>query len=77
MDLEEFKKYLEIGHDIEYKFYNEEYSITHTETGICLTKFYNLDHQEYENLDEFINKAKINNYKFIDILNQIYGMFIY
>ncbi|MBH0159212.1 hypothetical protein [Fictibacillus sp. 26RED30] len=77
MDLEELKKYLKIGHDIEFKFDNEEYSITPTATGICLTKFYNLDHQEYENLDEFINKAKINNYKLKDIIDQINGIFIY
>jgi hypothetical protein len=77
MDIEELKKYLEIGHDIEFKFNNEKYSITPTGTGFCLTKFYNLDHQEYEHLDEFINKATISRYKLKDILDQINGIFIY
>ncbi|WP_226535911.1 hypothetical protein [Fictibacillus halophilus] len=77
MDLEELKKYLEIGHDIEFNFNNEKYSITPTETGFCITKFYNLDVQEYEHLDELINKATLNNYKLKDIVDQINGIFIY
>lgn len=44
---------------------------TNTQAGICLTKYYNSNHQEYTNANDFINNALIGKEKLKDIVSQI------
>ncbi|GGB44116.1 hypothetical protein [Fictibacillus barbaricus] len=79
MDLEKVKEYLEIGHDIEPEFHGEKYSITPIPTipnGVCLTKFYSEEYQEYENPKDLIENATITNQKFKKILNKITNIYL-
>ena len=80
MDLEKLKEYLEIGHDIEFEFHGEKYSITPIPSipnGVSLSKFYSNEYQEYENPKDLIEKATIANQKFKEIFNQITSIYIF
>jgi hypothetical protein len=56
MNLEQLIGILKIGHEIEFTYKGERYSITDTQKGICLTQYYDLKHQVYKNLEHLINK---------------------
>ncbi|MGZ0084803.1 hypothetical protein ACWNXI_04275 [Caldibacillus thermoamylovorans] len=71
MSLEKLIELIEIGHDIEFIYKGERYSITNTQVGICLTKYYNLNQQEYTNVSDFINRALIGEEKLKDIVSQL------
>ncbi|MBB3909373.1 hypothetical protein [Anoxybacteroides rupiense] len=71
MSLERLIELIEIGHDIEFIYNDERYSIMNTQVGICFTKYYNLNHQEYTNVSDFIDNAWIGEEKLKDIVSQI------
>lgn len=56
MNLEQLIGLLKIGHEIEFTYKGERYSITDTQRGICRTQYYDLQHQVYKNLEHLINK---------------------
>lgn len=71
MSLEKLMELIKVGHDIEFIYNGERYSITNTQVGICFTKYYNLNHQEYTNVSDFIDNALVGEEKLKDIVSQI------
>jgi hypothetical protein len=80
MEIEKLIEYLAIGHDIEFEFRGEKYSITPIPTmpeGVCLTKFYEEEYLEFENPGDLIENATIANQKLKEIIKEFTGIYIY
>lgn len=69
------KSLIEVGYDIEFSYNGDEYSITSAKNNdgkkiISFCKFYN-EPIDFQNIDDFINNAKIDNAYLKDIWNKV------
>jgi len=57
----ELKEDLSIGHEVEFLYNNEKYSISHNEKGWYLTRFSDNVYQSFNDSEELLEKALIGN----------------
>lgn len=58
---------LTIGHEIEFFYNNEKYSISNNDRGWYLTKFNSDEYQTFNNADDLLKNAKIDSKPLIEI----------
>ncbi|AFK85432.1 MULTISPECIES: hypothetical protein [Thermoanaerobacterium] len=67
----ELKEDLSIGHEVEFLYNGEKYSISHNEKGWYLTKFSDNIYQSFCNSEELLKKALINNKRIEEIWDNV------
>lgn len=79
MSLEELKDGLLIGREFEFKYKRKEYTITYNlqEEIVFIEKNEDEKQQIFSNVNELISNLKIDDMKFVDILNILEEVYIY
>lgn len=74
--IELLKEDLEIGHEIEFKYLGEKFSITRAQEVWNFMRFYDYDSlQVFPNVQELLNKAKIGSSSLKDIWLEVITIF--
>ncbi|MFC0560965.1 hypothetical protein [Halalkalibacter alkalisediminis] len=75
--IKDFETLLETGHDIEFFYKGEKYTIINVGVFISLSKYESNNYQEFSSTKELIFNANIDNFKIVDIWDEIEISYIY
>jgi hypothetical protein len=69
---DELKKDLDIGHEVEFYYHEDRYSISCNKEGWYLTKFYDSEsHQAFNTHEELLENGKINSESLREIWDDV------
>lgn len=68
---------LSCGHEIEFTYIGEKYSISSDSNGWYLTKYGEKEYQSFENYNELVHGAKINNTLLREIWSNVQVNWVY
>lgn len=71
MEVKEFINLIDFGHDIEFVYNNENYSITNTSKGYSFVKFGDPNPKEFKNGIELVSNIRIGNKNLKNIISEI------